>query len=83
MSQQNDRYRQEVKDLICEVFHLPREAVSDRLAFGEISEWDSLGHMDLLMALESRYDIPLDEELITRLISVEAICTYLQERDHA
>ncbi len=83
MSQQNDRFRQEVKDLISEVFNLPRETVSDQLAFGEISEWDSLGHMDLLMALESRYDIPLDEELITRLVSVEAICTYLRERDHA
>ncbi len=69
--------------LIAEVLRLPPERVTDSLSFGDVSEWDSLGHMDLLMTLEERYGVPLDEDLIARLVSVEAICVYLEERQHA
>jgi len=79
----SDRYRPEVRGLIAEVLELPVERVTDELSFGDVSEWDSLGHMDLLMALEARYGIPLDEDLIARLVSLPAICSYLEERAHA
>jgi citrate synthase len=78
-----DRYGEEVKALIGETLRLPADRVTDRLSFGDVSEWDSLGHMNLLMALEERYGVPLDEDLIARLVSVEAICAYLEEREHA
>lgn len=78
-----ERYRGEVRQLITEVLHLPAEKVTDGLSFGDVPEWDSLGHMDLLMTLEERYGIPLDEELIARLISIEAICREIAERQHA
>jgi citrate synthase len=68
---------------MAEVFKLPADRVTDGLSFGDVSEWDSLGHMDLLMSLEARYGIPLDEDLIARLVSLDAICAYLEERDHA
>jgi acyl carrier protein len=78
-----DRYGGEVRALIGEALKLPADRVTDRLSFGDVSEWDSLGHMNLLMALEERYSIPLDEDMIARLVSVEAICAYLEERGHA
>jgi citrate synthase len=80
---EGDRYRGEVRRLVAEVLHVPIEQVRDGLSFGDIPEWDSLGHMDLLMTLEERYGIPLDEELIARLISIEAICREIAERQHA
>lgn len=82
MSESTTSLRNEIKALIAEVLGVPSEKVRDQLAFGEIPEWDSLGHMDLLMTLESRYAIALDEDIIARLISVDAICSYLQERGH-
>jgi acyl carrier protein len=78
-----DRYRDEVRRLIAEVLHVPIEQVHDGLSFGDLPEWDSLGHMDLLMTLEERYGMPLAEELIARLISIEAICREIAERQHA
>ena len=83
MAGASDRYREEVSRLIAEVLRLPIERVMVGLSFGDVSAWDSLGHMDLLMTLEARYGIPLDEDLIARLVSLEAICAYLEERDHA
>jgi len=65
------------------VLRLPPEQVHEGLSFGDVAEWDSLGHMDLLMTLEERYAVPLDEELIARLISIDAICREIAERQHA
>lgn len=78
-----DRYREEVRRLVAEVLRLPPEQVHEGLSFGDVAEWDSLGHMDLLMTLEERYAVPLDEELIARLISIDAICREIAERQHA
>lgn len=82
MGRQGVSQREEIKHLIASVLGLPSEKVGDNLALGEVPEWDSLGHMDLLMTLEARYGIPLDEDMIARLISVDAICAYLEEREH-
>lgn len=83
MTGTTQRYREEVSGLIAEALRLPVERVAGGLALGDVSQWDSLGHMDVLMALEARFAIPLEEDLITRLTSLEAICSYLEERDHA
>jgi acyl carrier protein len=69
--------------VLAEALKMPVERVTDSLSFGDVSEWDSLGHMNLLMALEERYGIPLDEDMIARLVSLEAICAFLEEREHA
>lgn len=78
-----DRYREDVRRLVAEVLGLPLDQVHDALSFGDVVEWDSLGHMDLLMTLEERYGVPLDEDLIARLISIDAICQEIAERQHA
>ena len=78
-----DRYREEIRRLAAEVLRLPEAEVHGALSFGDIPQWDSLGHMDLLMALEERYKVELNEDLIANLLSLEAICQYLEEHAHA
>ncbi len=43
----------------------------------EISAWDSLGHINLMMTLEQTFDILLDVEDFERLYSVPAMIEYL------
>ncbi len=83
MAVESDRYREEVRRLIAEVLHLGLERVPEALSFGDVPEWDSLGHMDLLMTLESRYGVSLDEDRIARLVSIDAICREIAETQHA
>ncbi|MCJ7706503.1 MAG: acyl carrier protein [Anaerolineales bacterium] len=78
-----DRYREEIRRLTSEVLRLPETDIPDALSFGDVPQWDSLGHMDLLMALEERYKVELNEDLIANLLSLEAICQYLAEHAHA
>ena len=46
------------------------EQVTDTLAYNSIEEWDSVGHMTLVAALESAFGVMLDTEDILDLSSV-------------
>jgi acyl carrier protein len=53
------------------------------LKFGDIPEWDSLGHMEVMMRLEEQFGVEVSTEGIAELVSVEAICRYLAEANDA
>jgi acyl carrier protein len=80
---ENNQLKQEVRGLAAEVFLTPLEQVPADLAYGDLLQWDSLGHMDLMMALESRYGVQISSETIARLVSLPAIVTYLNETSPA
>lgn len=45
-----------------EAFSLEETGVSDSLAYNEIAEWDSIGHMALMAELEDAFDISLETD---------------------
>jgi acyl carrier protein len=46
----------------------------------DLPKWDSLAHINLMVALESTFDVMLEVEDFARLTSVPAILGYLQSR---
>jgi acyl carrier protein len=48
-------------------------AVRDDMGFDDIPGWDSVGHMNLITELESRFGITLDMDEIIGLSSVGAV----------
>jgi acyl carrier protein len=46
------------------------DRVIDGLKYNSISEWDSVGHMALVSALEARFDVMLDTSDIIDISSV-------------
>lgn len=43
--------------------------------------WDSMGHMELMVALEQSFQMTISPEEIIDLTSVEAIKIYLKDRE--
>ena len=76
---ENNQLRHEVRSLAAEVFFTPLEQVPEALAYGDLPQWDSLGHMDLMITLESRYGVRISTETIAQPVSLPEICTYLSE----
>lgn len=66
-------------EVIAGALRISPAKVTDALAFNAIPEWDSLAHMELMLALESAYGIPIDEDRMIELISVGAIRRFLQD----
>jgi acyl carrier protein len=63
----------EVHALIAEVLGIDIGRVKEDLAFGELPEWDSLNHVNLMLALEERLGVRIGPEQIVELTSVAVI----------
>lgn len=71
-----------VQELVAEAIQVPQDMVTADLAFGDIPQWDSLGHMEVVLKLEMEYGLAIDADLIAQLVSVPEICRYLEENGH-
>ena len=49
---------------------IPLERVSDDLAYNTIKEWDSVGHMALVVELETEFGVMFDTDDILGMSSV-------------
>jgi len=74
---------QNIQALLVEALHIAEEQAAPDLAFGDLPQWDSMGHMEVMMMLEQRYDVEINADTIATLTSVPAISAYLQEKGHA
>ena len=45
-----------------EAFEIEDDVIKDELAYESIPEWDSVGHMRLMAAVEDAFDIMLETE---------------------
>jgi citrate synthase len=68
-----------VRKTIAEALQIEPDLITPDLAFGGIKQWDSMGHMGIMMLLEERFGIPVDADVIATLTSVPAICEYVSK----
>jgi acyl carrier protein len=71
-----------VQALLAEAIQVPPELVTPDLAFGDLPQWDSLGHMEVMLRLEEQFGVVIDTDTIARLISIPEICKYLEANHH-
>jgi acyl carrier protein len=78
-----DELTTQVQIALAQALRLPVERVTPALAFGDLPQWDSMGHMEVMMVLENQFGIEINAETIAALTSIPAICAYIQENGHA
>ena len=66
-----------VQALLAEAIRVPEEMVTPELAFGDLPEWDSMGHMEVMMRLEEEFGVEINADTIAALISIPLICDYI------
>ena len=69
-----------VEGVLAEVLQLPPAEISDDLTMKDVEAWDSLKHMELIVALETAFDVQLTFEEIVAMQSVREIKRVLAER---
>ena len=55
--------------VFCELFSLPEGFDGDNVKLNDTQDWDSVGHMELITALEDTFDIMFETEDILALSS--------------
>ena len=65
--------KDEIKEVMSSIFMIDVSKISDKTIQSDIENWDSLQHLNLIVALEEKYSINLEPEEIQEMISLEKI----------
>jgi acyl carrier protein len=68
--------------LIEDIFNIEDLEINNTLTQDEINEWDSIGHVRLMMALENEFELKIPLAATVNLISIKKISDYLWQRLH-
>ena len=69
--------RERIKQTMASVFGVPAATIPDDAAANEFPEWDSMHHLELMLALEAEFGEHISTETIGELLSFRAIEAYL------
>lgn len=71
---------EQLQDVIATTLKVPPNKITESTRDEDIAAWDSLGHINVMMAVEKTFDVFLDVEDFSKLNSVRAIMDYLKEQ---
>jgi acyl carrier protein len=69
-----------VREVVGEVFGMPAAEVPPDASPENVPAWDSLHHLELMMAIEMEFGVQVSSDAMTALLSLEAIEEYLREQ---
>ena len=69
---------QRVRQVMALVFNLPDAEVGGDASIMQTPGWDSLGHANLMLAVEEEFEVTLSPDEVVDLQSLEDIVTYLE-----
>lgn len=65
--------KEKIRKIMSLVFEIPAESIEDNATIDVIENWDSLNHMNLIVALEEEFNIRFTDEDILYLLSLQKI----------
>ena len=68
---------EQVQATLAEALQVPIEEITPELALGDLPQWDSMGHMEVMMLLEQKFSVEINPDTIAALVSVPAICEHI------
>ncbi len=72
--------KERIKNVMSAVFTISKNQIKDDASPDSIDSWDSLKHMNLVVALEEEFKIQFSDIEITELLSYPTIVTIIQEK---
>jgi len=63
--------KQKYDQIFIETFNIEKRVLEDNLEYNSIREWDSVGHMGLIAAMEERFKIMLEMDDIVDFSSYQ------------
>jgi acyl carrier protein len=63
----------EIKQVMSAVFEVPIESIADDASSDNIENWDSLRHLNLILALEEEFGVSIPDEEVGNLVNYKLI----------
>jgi acyl carrier protein len=68
-----------LKQVLADVFKIDIQSINDDTSVDNVEKWDSLNHLNLVLALEEAFDISFTEEQTIEILNYPLIKMVLQE----
>jgi acyl carrier protein len=72
-----------IQQVIATTLKVPPDKITKETSEKDLVAWDSIAHVNLMMALEQAFGLYLEVEEFTQLTSVPAILQYLRRQGKA
>ena len=69
-----------IKQIMAVIFDTTEENISDDAEPLKIDKWDSLNHLQLIVALEQEFNIKFSDDELTELLNLVLITTIIQSK---
>ena len=69
-----------IKEVMSAVLGIAAETISDETSMDNVEQWDSIKHMDLVLALEQEFGISIPDEDAANITSYRLIRLVLAEQ---
>lgn len=70
---------EKLKQIIASVFKVDASTINNETSPDTIESWDSLNHLNLVLALEEGFDVSFTEQQTVEILNYELIKISLQE----
>lgn len=68
-----------LKQVLADVFGIDVSTIDETTSVDTVAEWDSLKHLNLVLALEEKFNVTLTEEQTVQILSYPLIKVVLEE----
>ena len=76
----NNPVLDQVRQLVADVLNMPKEALNESSSPDEIASWDSMQHLNIVLAVEQQFDLTILPEEIETMVSVGRIAALIEEK---
>tara|TARA_B100001758_G_C18327730_1_gene566968 strand:+ start:486 stop:725 length:240 start_codon:yes stop_codon:yes gene_type:complete len=73
------KFNQELDKLFHIILKVPKSKSRNSIEFNKIKKWDSLNHVKLILSIESKFNIKIDPETSTELMSYNKISNFIKK----
>lgn len=68
-----------IKDVMSAVFDMPPEAINEASSPDTIGAWDSMRHLNLILAIEEEFNIRFSDEQTAQMLNYRLIVELVKE----
>lgn len=69
-----------IKKILSIVFEIDESQISDLSSPENVENWDSLGHLNLIVALEDEFEVKFTDDEISEMLNFKLIEVILKEK---
>lgn len=69
-----------INKVMSAVFEVPVKEINDKSSPDTIESWDSLKHMNLVVALEEEFGIVFEDNELVELLNYSLICNIIESK---